>query len=543
MDETKTHRRQELQALKARVAALDHEVRQLRSMLDQNPAVTYRAKPSGDYCATYVSGGITVQLGYQPRDFTADPAFWADHLHPEDQTRVLAEMAQAAKNGSGSLEYRFQHQDGAYRWMRDELALISGTATEPAELVGYWTDITERRDAEDTVRRARDELETEVERRTVALSASEAKFRLLAEHGPFMVSVYDGTGFVYVNRVFEEVSGYTRAELRELKAEDLAVPEDRRLLRKQLPMLIRQGVAFNYEWRLRTKDGVPRWLFGCVATIQWEETRALLTAAVDITERKQAEAEALALRDQLAHVTRVQTLGELTASLAHEVNQPLTALATNAEVGRRLLDQAPLDRAGLAATLDDIAADAVRAGEIVYRLRGLVQKQAVEARPVDANDLVQQVVPLVANDLRLKSIALRFDLAADLQPVVGDPVQLQQVLLNLLTNAIEAIDAGGDESTGTIVVRTALVDGAVEVAVEDTGVGLDPARAATVFDPFVTTKPEGLGMGLSISRSIVEAHGGRLWGTPHPERGTTFAFSMPIGPGGSTDVPSDGSRR
>ena len=188
-------------------------------------------------------------------------------------------------------------------------------------------------------------------------------------------------------------------------------------------------------------------------------------------------------------------MGELATTMAHEVNQPLTAIAANAQAGRRWMNQEPLDRSELTATLDDIAADALRAGAIIRRLRALVEKQPSEQRPVDLNTLVQDVVRLVAYDLPLKAISVSVDLAADLPAVTGDRVQLQQVLLNLLLNAIEAIVANADSEDGKIELRTICVDDGVAVEVADNGVGFDAARAATIFDPFVTTKAGGAGDG------------------------------------------------
>ena len=286
---------------------------------------------------------------------------------------------------------------------------------------------------------------------------------------------------------------------------------------------------YEFDYRMISASGQTVWIRDVVTVETVDGAPSELRGFfVDITERKAAEAEATAIRDQLAHVSRLASLGELATTMAHEVNQPLTAIAANAQASRRWMNQEPLDRTELTATLDDIAADALRAGAIIRRLRALVEKQPSEQRPVDLNTLVQDVVRLVAYDLPLKAITFRMDLAADLPAVTGDRVQLQQVLLNLLLNAIEAIVANGDAEGSKIELRTVCTDGGVAVEVADNGVGFDPARAATIFDPFVTTKAGGLGMGLSIGRTIAAAHGGRLWATRNAERGATFHLSLPV---------------
>ena len=230
---------QELQALKARVMALEGERQSLRSILDHNPAVTYRAKASGDFAATYISAGITAQLGYQPRDFIEDPTFWADHLHPEDESRVLAEMAQAVDNGSRVFEYRFRHQDETYRWMRDECHVDA--ENEPPALIGYWTDVTERKEAE---------------RR---LQQSEAMFRTLAERSHAMISLIDGHRFVYANPRLAELSGYTQNELMGMESKQLAPPDVREDLADRSQARLRgDDVPSHYEAPLLTRHGETR---------------------------------------------------------------------------------------------------------------------------------------------------------------------------------------------------------------------------------------------------------------------------------------------
>jgi signal transduction histidine kinase len=248
--------------------------------------------------------------------------------------------------------------------------------------------------------------------------------------------------------------------------------------------------------------------------------------------RRRSEIEGQRLRQDLAHVGRVSTMGELTASLAHELNQPLTAILSNAQAARRILDSAKVDLAEIREILTDIVEDDKRAGEVIYRLRGFLKKGDLELSTLDIGELVSQVARLVSSDAIIRNVAIRLELAPGLPPIRGDRVQLQQVVLNLLLNGLDAMRES-DVGERTLVLRTARGDGTtVVVAVQDSGVGIPEADLDHVFHAFYTTKPEGMGMGLAIARSIVEAHGGRLEARNNPEGGATFSFTLPAFEGG-----------
>ena len=244
--------------------------------------------------------------------------------------------------------------------------------------------------------------------------------------------------------------------------------------------------------------------------------------------RRRSEMEGQRLRQDLAHVGRVSTMGELTASLAHELNQPLTAILSNAQAAQRILASDKADLADIRDILGDIVEDDKRAGEVIHRLRGFLKKSNLELSTLDIGELVSQVARLVSSDAILRNVSIRLELAPGLPPVCGDRVQLQQVILNLLMNGLDAMRESS-EGERTLVLRTLRADppASVVVAVEDSGVGIDEADLDHVFHAFYTTKPEGLGMGLAIARSIVEAHGGRLEARNNPERGATFSFTLP----------------
>ena len=246
-------------------------------------------------------------------------------------------------------------------------------------------------------------------------------------------------------------------------------------------------------------------------------------------ERKRAEEALHKTQTELAHVARMTTLGELTASIAHEVNQPLAAIVTNGDVCMRWLDREVPDLAEVRGALDDMISNGRRASEIIHRLRALSRRTEIQKVALDINDAIREVIPLLQHEVLSHRVSLRLELALTLPAVLGDRVQLQQVIINLIVNGMEAMAPVTDRSR-ELVVRSQLdASGEVLIAVEDSGIGIDPENAKRLFNAFFTTKPSGMGMGLSICRSIIENHGGRLWMSPRAPHGTTFRFTVPIG--------------
>jgi C4-dicarboxylate-specific signal transduction histidine kinase len=258
----------------------------------------------------------------------------------------------------------------------------------------------------------------------------------------------------------------------------------------------------------------------------------------DISARKRAEAEARRHLDEIAHMDRVAALGELASSLAHELNQPLTAILTNAQAARRFLAATPPDLEELRECLEDIVKNDRRAGEVIRRMRPLLKKGGpAELLPLNLNDLVQNVLALISNDALLHRVSIEAVLAPALPVVYGDSVQIQQVILNLLVNAITAA-ATGPPAGRKVTVWTAARDTHADLSVHDSGKGISEADLDRVFEPFFTTKQEGLGMGLAISRSIVQAHQGRIWGENDPAGGAVFRVRLPTERGATVSAAS-----
>jgi two-component system sensor kinase FixL len=285
--------------------------------------------------------------------------------------------------------------------------------------------------------------------------------------------------------------------------------------------------AFALEYASGAKDG-DRWFAMSVLPLKRREGGAVVSHT-DVTERKRAEMDAQQSRQELAHFTRVSTVGELTASLAHELNQPLTGILTNAQAARRFLEATPPDLPELRNILSDIIEDDKRAGEVIHRLRDLLRRSETAYDSIDLNSLIRDVAKLLSSDAIIRNVTVSLDLDPSTLMVTGDRVQLQQVVLNLLLNAMEAMSERED-SERLVVLRTERADSCtVRVSVQDTGTGLPEGRKDLVFEPFYTTKPAGVGMGLAIVRSIVEAHGGAIWATNNSTLGATFHFTVPLG--------------
>ncbi|QCP52662.1 PAS domain S-box protein [Trinickia violacea] len=304
-------------------------------------------------------------------------------------------------------------------------------------------------------------------------------------------------------------------------------PGDRHLLNEMIG-LAQEGNDLEFEHRLLLPDGSVR----CIH-IQAHATRDpqglldYIGAAQDITERRESEDALLALRAELAHLSRVNSHSVLAASIAHEINQPLAGIVTNASTGLRMLSAEPPNVEGAIETVRRTIRDGHRASEVMTRLRALFSKKAVTTDAVDLVEATHEVVELLRDEIRNKRIVLHLKAGDDLPTVTGDRVQLQQVVLNLLLNAVDAMN-GVDDRPRQMLVSIERDDGdGVRLAVTDSGVGFDPQHASMLFDPFSTTKREGMGIGLSVSRRIIESHGGYLWASSNADHGATFTFSIP----------------
>ena len=365
------------------------------------------------------------------------------------------------------------------------------------------------------------------------LRESVERFRQVAETaGEFIWEVNAEGLYTYASPSVEKTLGYTADELvGKMHFYDLFIPSSR----EELKAAAFQAFAHRQTFRDFPNANVSK--SGKIVHLETSGTPVLYAdgnllgyrgADTDVTARKQSELELGQQRNELAHLSRVSTMGVLTSSLAHELNQPLSAILNNAQAGSRFMTAATPDLAEVRGALEDIAQDTKRAGEVIRQMRALVRKDEPHLEPLDLNRVISDIYRLLHSDMLNRKVQIALELAPELRPANGDNAQLQQVMLNLVLNAFDAMK-DVPEDRRAVIVRTRQLDATtIRAEVTDAGTGISPDRFVNLFEPFRSSKREGLGLGLSISRSIVEAHKGRLWAENNPDRGATFYFTLPV---------------
>jgi C4-dicarboxylate-specific signal transduction histidine kinase len=403
---------------------------------------------------------------------------------------------------------RLRRSDGVYRWFQNNGFPLRDPSGEIVRWCVLLTDVDDRKRAEAELRRAYDHL-AEVQRlsQTGSFTSDLEKDEHYWSEELYRICDFEPGSKVTIQSLFEIVH-----------------PEDAPLYERAIGRAF-AGMDPNISFRIVTARGVVKHLRGFAHRIG--DRPVFLGAIQDVTESKVAEEALSRARSELAHVTRVTTLSALTASIAHEVNQPLSGIVTNANTCLRMLAADPPNVDGARETARRTIRDANRAADVITRLRALFSKKELTLEPTDLNEATREVIALSVSDLQRNRVVLRSELADDLPPVTGDRIQLQQVILNLIRNASDAM-AGIDDRPRNMLIRTEREGrDRVRVTVRDVGMGVDRQSMDELFDAFYTTKSGGMGIGLSVSRSIVERHHGRLWAEPNDGPGTTFSFSIP----------------
>jgi PAS domain S-box-containing protein len=495
-------------------ATLQQSEDRLRLVIDTIPAYAWSARPDGS--VDFVNQRFLEFTGRSMEDMLGWG--WGTLVHPDDLTRYVGEWQAAVATGEPmESEARVRRMDGDYRWLLVRNVPLRNELGNIVNWYGTAIDIEERHRAEEALRQS---------------EAYLAEAQRLSHTGSWAGA--PGTGEIrywseecYRVLGFDPHKGLPRFETFFQRIH----PDDQARAVEQLEGASREKTEFEFDYRIVHPGGDVRDIHtvGHPVFSPSGDLVEYVGTVIDVTERKRAEEERERLRQaqaDLAHINRVTTMGELTASLAHEVNQPIAAAVTSANSCYRWLagDVPNLEKARAAAMR--IVNDGTRAAEIISRIRLLFQKGAPQQELVDVNEIIGEMIVLLRGEATRYLISVRTQLAADLPRVMGDRVQLQQVLMNLMVNGIEAMKAV--DGTRELTIKSQRAENEqLLVCVSDTGIGLPPEQADRIFDAFFTTKPHGTGMGLRICRSIAESHGGRLWAANNSPRGASFHVSLP----------------
>ncbi len=481
----------------------------LRLVIDTIPTLVWRAGPEG--VPDFLNQPA---LDYTGLSLDQTETGWPRAFHPEDKKGMLQKWSAIRESGMrGGLEARLRRFDGEYRWFLFQAEPLHDEAGNIVKWYGSSTDIEDRKRAEEELRRSEAKL---------------AEAQRVSQTGSFVWNV--STGERFGSKEFFRILGFD--EPRSVTFEMVlqrAHPEDRAFVAQTIDCATRDGKDLDYEHRLLMPGGSVKYVHVVAHAVRDQADQLeFVGAVVDITATKQAEEKLHTARMELAHVTRVATLGELTASIAHEVNQPLAAVVANADAALRWLDRETPDLAAARRSVEWVINDSYRASEVVRHVRALANKTDVEKAPLDFNQVVKDAIMLVQRELTSQRISLRSELAPARPAVFGDRIQLQQVIINLLINGIEAMQSVTGRPRELVIRSGQDESSQVRLSVTDCGVGISAENVNRLFNAFFTTKTNGLGMGLSICRSIVEAHGGRLSASGNDGPGATFQFVLPL---------------
>jgi PAS domain S-box-containing protein len=484
----------------------------LRQIIDTVPGIVWATGPDGEN--TYANQRLLDYIGVPHRDFRKRG--WQQFVHPDDLPETLKAFHHAIETGTSyEAVHRVRRSDGEFRWHRDHGEPLRDREGRIIQWYGLSIDVDEAKKAEDRLRRSEAYLE-EAQR--------------LSHSG---VAAYNETDILYGSEETFRIWGFDPAQgvpSREAVNERIH-PDDRDRLLAEVQRAVSEKRNYFFAYRIVLPDGEIKHIetIGRPAFSASGELVEIVTTQIDVTERKRAQEEhkrLLQLEADFAHMNRVSMLGELAASLSHEIMQPIASARNNARAAQKFLEMEPPNLGEVREAVASFVSDTDRTGEIIARIREQIKKAPPRKERFDLNAAIEEVIILVRSATNRNGVLVEMRLADGLSLVAGDRVQLQQVLLNLVLNAVEAmgsVEAGARK----LLISTEQDRTGALVAVRDSGPGIDPTHLKRVFKAFYTTKSGGTGMGLSICRSIIGAHGGRLWAEANEPQGAVFQFTLP----------------
>ena len=482
--------------------ALRESEEQFRDLVESTNVVAWEMRLD-TWRFSYVSPHAEKLFGYPIDDWYAKN-FWADHIHPDDRERAVAFGVDKTKRGEDhQFEYRMMTADGRVVWVHN-IATVESGPDGPNTMHGFLIDITSRKLMEEAMRN------------------SEERFRVIAETSPvaiFISEINEGE-ILYCNTAAGELLDMPVVEIMRSSVTDFYQQAESR---QRLVSRLRKGETVrNVEVGFRRQNGESVSVLISLQQLQFKEETAVLSAVMDITDLKNAQA-------QLVHSSKLLMLGEMATGIAHELNQPLTAINNYAQGSLRRLRSGRANVDEVMGAIEQVSGQAQRAGEIIRQIRNLARKEEPKKVQTDINATVREAAGLLDSLAVRKQVDVRLKLGKRLPVVLGDAIQIQQVVLNLAWNGMEAMEEGKNDNHQLIIGTSRKDNDFIEVTVQDNGPGLPESIRSRLFEPFFTTKNDGMGIGLSICRSIIEAHGGQLFVDDKKREGAAFHFTLPIG--------------
>lgn len=498
-----------------RVRELHINAARLETLLKNLPGMAYRCFNRKYWPMEFVSEGCYALCGYDRRDLEEQRVLWGTFTHPDEIERVEKTILDAVEKGEPfELEYRIITRSKNIKWVWERGRVVSSNGSNEIVLEGLITDITDRKQTE------------------TALVEAEAYSKAVVDTAVEAVITLDKHGYIEsFNRAAQQMFGYRTDEI---KGESIRVlmpephhEEYEQFVTHYLKTNESQMIGMDHDVTGKRKDQSEFPIHLSISEILNQNEKKYVGLIRDLSMQRAAEKEVREQREQLAHVDRLNTLGEMATTIAHEINQPLTAISMYAQSGIKFLERGLVDPQKLRDALEKLTTQAHRAGTVIERVQQLSRQHESQSEEVDCNLLIREVHKLAEVEAHIRDIVIRLKLSHLLPTVFCDPVQIQQVVLNLLRNGMESMKSTGCRNGNRIVLQTNRTGIGVKVSIIDSGIGISEDIADQLYLPFSSTKDTGMGMGLSISRSIIRAHGGQLEFSNNVNSGATFYFTLP----------------